>query len=438
MNLQGIDSLKMRASTFQPGASSIDIRLDSPDGTVIGTLPFEDNSSKPMNFAQYPVSLQKVDGVHDIYFVVASKTNQGKKTSQTPIADVNWIEFNAGAKSKAAERPMLVVDKPRSRSIADWADTKLPVQDGLAVWFDASKDKIPRPTDSKNLTEQEKADFAKLALRRDASGNQSDAHQPDPTLVPESVTRYPKQTRLFNGRSQYFAFETDHLDLNHCTVVFYGRLLSNQGGSRALFIAAPKGELDFEKGFRLDFGVDKSIDRITQIHGVGAGVVENSNSLKSSILLDTKTSLFATLDQESVSIFVNNRFQTKQKRTHVESMQPLEWMLGARKIVNAKGEFEPVGFFDGECFEFLVFNRVLNAEEQTQLDTYFSSKYAGVVDVAKSVAKQARGSVPLVLAKDPPKIQPLVPGFAVKRMPVELTNLNFLQYRPDGILVAGA
>ena len=46
------------------------------------------------------------------------------------------------------------------------------------------------------------------------------------------------------------------------------------------------------------------------------------------------------------------------------------------------------------------------------------------------------GAVPLVAVDDPPPVQMLVPGFTVRELPVTLTNVNNLRYRPDGKLYA--
>ena len=42
----------------------------------------------------------------------------------------------------------------------------------------------------------------------------------------------------------------------------------------------------------------------------------------------------------------------------------------------------------------------------------------------------------LVSVKDPPPVQVFVPGFTVRELPVNLTNINNVKYRPDGTLVA--
>ena len=38
--------------------------------------------------------------------------------------------------------------------------------------------------------------------------------------------------------------------------------------------------------------------------------------------------------------------------------------------------------------------------------------------------------------KDPPPVQVFAPGFSVRQLPLDLTNINNIKYRPDGTLVA--
>src|SRR5262249_52277576 len=42
----------------------------------------------------------------------------------------------------------------------------------------------------------------------------------------------------------------------------------------------------------------------------------------------------------------------------------------------------------------------------------------------------------LVRVGDPPPVQVFAPGFTVRRLPLDLTNVNNVKYRPDGSLVA--
>ena len=45
-------------------------------------------------------------------------------------------------------------------------------------------------------------------------------------------------------------------------------------------------------------------------------------------------------------------------------------------------------------------------------------------------------SAPLETVKDPPPVQMFVPGFSVRELPLDLTNINNIKYRADGTLVA--
>jgi putative heme-binding domain-containing protein len=78
---------------------------------------------------------------------------------------------------------------------------------------------------------------------------------------------------------------------------------------------------------------------------------------------------------------------------------------------------------------------VLSSDELTRVDQYLTEKYPVLKEAAKTIPPTP-GSRPLELVKDPPAIQTFVPGFTVKRLPLDLTNINNLRYRPDGKLVA--
>ena len=48
----------------------------------------------------------------------------------------------------------------------------------------------------------------------------------------------------------------------------------------------------------------------------------------------------------------------------------------------------------------------------------------------------AEASAQLERVKDPPPVQVFAPGFSVRQLPLDLTNINNIKYRPDGTLVA--
>lgn len=81
----------------------------------------------------------------------------------------------------------------------------------------------------------------------------------------------------------------------------------------------------------------------------------------------------------------------------------------------------------------LVYDRVLKAEEVSAINRYFTAKYAATVFIAPARPEKVAGSAPLVAVQNPPMIQPLVPGFSARKMPVSLRNINCLSYHQDGL-----
>jgi putative heme-binding domain-containing protein len=128
---------------------------------------------------------------------------------------------------------------------------------------------------------------------------------------------------------------------------------------------------------------------------------------------------------------------TQGARTGSEALHAGRLLIGARSVGHGKAP-EPTGFFHGEIFEVLVYERALAGEEIAALNRYFTSKYAGVVYIAEVAKTQAAGAIALAAVENPPVIQPLVPGFVARKLPVALNNINFLRYRADGRLYAGA
>jgi putative heme-binding domain-containing protein len=83
--------------------------------------------------------------------------------------------------------------------------------------------------------------------------------------------------------------------------------------------------------------------------------------------------------------------------------------------------------------EVLVYGRALSADEAKRVRTYLDTKYAALKE---QLPGDEGNTVQLVPVADPPAIQVLVPGFSVRQLPVDLTNVNNVRYRPDGTLVA--
>ena len=111
-----------------------------------------------------------------------------------------------------------------------------------------------------------------------------------------------------------------------------------------------------------------------------------------------------------------------------------EITVGARFYTNGPGKQEVRGFARCDIAEVLVYNCALQNEEVKKIRAYLEKKHA---KLKESLPPELPGvGEPLVTVKDPPPVQVLVPGFTVKQLPFDLTNVNNIKYRHDGALVA--
>jgi putative heme-binding domain-containing protein len=136
--------------------------------------------------------------------------------------------------------------------------------------------------------------------------------------------------------------------------------------------------------------------------------------------------------KESVRAFLDAAPQGSRDR-QAASMRMDQCTVGAR-FTSLSGAPSAQRFLDGDIAEVLLFARVLSEAELAQTTSYLREKHAGLFTAVEPLAT----GKPLVPVKDPPMVQMLVPGFAVREMHLQLTNIDSLRYRHDGVLVAGA
>jgi arabinoxylan arabinofuranohydrolase len=93
------DYIKARSVDFRKGATSfeagvasasgngsMEIRLDSLTGTLLGTCTVK-NTGGPQRWSTQSCAVNKIKGVHDVYFVF--------KGGQGHLFDFDWWKFNA-------------------------------------------------------------------------------------------------------------------------------------------------------------------------------------------------------------------------------------------------------------------------------------------------------------------------------------------------------
>ena len=93
------------------------------------------------------------------------------------------------------------------------------------------------------------------------------------------------------------------------------------------------------------------------------------------------------------------------------------------------------GFLDGDILQVLVYDRVLDEAERREVEDYLAARDSAARPRSSDRAARAPAS------RWSPSRTRLpcrcwCPGFSVRELPVDLTNVNNVKYRADGKLVA--
>ncbi len=312
-----------------------------------------------------------------------------------------------------------------AHSVEPWADDKLPVTDGVALWLDASR--IDASHKANKLPTG-----AKLATWFDGSGNGRHLQQPlaasRPTLVKvgtDTIVRFDGEVnhlRLMGGKDELKAF----------TVFVVVAPRSNPGLFRGFFaLNAPDGR-DYETGLCIDMGPNATL-RFTDLNVEGKGFGGWKNLLKPGGDFGKLYQLEVSGTEKSIRGFADG--VASGERPWVNSaISFAEITLGARFYTNGPGKHEVRGFAKCDIAEVLLYDRALSDDAAKKVRSYLAAKHANLKQNLPPNAPVAGER--LVPVKDAPPVQVFVPGFAVKQLPVDLKNVNNVKYRADGALVA--
>jgi cytochrome c len=100
LNLTGIGRLTMRVAPLALGSTMLEVRQDTPEGTLLGKRAVECiEPSDVERFREFDLNLGDVSGLHDVVFLVrpSDKSSSQSEASSQPaqrILDVNWVEFH--------------------------------------------------------------------------------------------------------------------------------------------------------------------------------------------------------------------------------------------------------------------------------------------------------------------------------------------------------
>lgn len=318
-------------------------------------------------------------------------------------------------------------------AIESWTDTRLSVTNGLALWLDVSRQNAARGAASQAPLRSwsDSPDYL-----HDGSGNRRDLSQPYFDARPKFRQEFNGAMLAFDGTNDFLSSFQPGWQLREATVfvVANPRRVTSFAGPIA---ASERGRNDYVTGFNLDFGGQPD-GQLRRINAEGAGFVGEQDLLagppqplnrwhRFTLKLDTGPA--------GVKLFLDGTPRGSRARTPDSVIHLDELTLGARRYSNNADRPHAQGFFTGELTEVLLYDRVLGDTERESVERYLDEKY-GVLLRGLAGAPVKEGAVPLVSVTNPPPVQVHFPGFSVRKLPVELGNVNNVRYRPDGKLLA--
>ncbi|MCC7473830.1 MAG: ThuA domain-containing protein [Pirellulales bacterium] len=312
------------------------------------------------------------------------------------------------------------------RAAAAWVDARMPVSEGLELWLDGA-----HVGGAKEL-----ASGTKVEEWLDGSGKERNLRQ-------SSEEKRPKLLRMGSIGALRFDGVDDHLratnlgsKLDSFTIVAVAAPRQNLGGFQSLLAMNAVNERDYTSGLNIDLGPMPTTQFSTlNIEGRGFGGAKNLLTSESPF---ARLRVLAVLSEgagKPVRLVADGEAQSERPR-EAGAISFEELTVGARYYNNGPGPQQAAGFGPCDIAEVLIYNRALGKEELDKLQQYLRAKY----DYFKDVLPPDRTdlSAPLEPVKNPPPVQVLLPGFEAREMPVELTNINNVKYRADGVLVAQA
>lgn len=323
--------------------------------------------------------------------------------------------------------------EPASPQPEPWADSKLSdvrLKTALALWLDASSQEAAWKAHGKPALVAD----TPVEICYDGSGYARDFVQTIKDAQPRFSSAKTPATLKFDGKKSHLVASVSGLTLNEFTVLMVAAPRSNAGGFRALFAGHELKKNDYTSGFNLDMGSNASPENFNQLNVEGKGFGGERNLLIGQLPFGAPRLIGFTskVDANGIKGFVNADSIGQRKRDPGE-LKVEELTLGARCYSNVAAPPYIQGFFDGDIAEVLIWNRVLSNDELKSAREYLTKKYGPelVAPVHTPLVTE-----PLLNVANPPELQMLLPGYSVRRLPLDLTNINNLRYRDDGKLVA--
>lgn len=311
-----------------------------------------------------------------------------------------------------------------------WADPKMKVRQGLGLWLDASRQNLARAAKGKPAL----MGGSSVDVWYDASGHRLHLVQQFQAAQPRYLAAGEKAVVRFDGKNTCLGLTGVNRRVDEFTVFLVAAPRANLGDYRAFLALNETAKNDYTTGLTIDLTGEPS-NRFDRLNVEGRGFQGAVNLLKASYPFGEFRVLHAQgkTGPGGVQVSVDGQLHKSRDWTpaflHMDSLT-----LGARFYSNTEAPPSLRGFLDGDIAEVLLYDRALSDEEQKMVANYLKEKYAGLDKALAEATLQAGHLIQYI--PDPPPVQMFVPGFIVKELPVDLTNINNVRYRSDGKLAA--
>jgi hypothetical protein len=148
----------------------------------------------------------------------------------------------------------LALTTGRLHALQSWADSSLPVTNGLALWLDASRENTARASNSVAWV----AEGGPLNLWHDASGHGRHLAQPMPGARPRLRRTNDGVTAHFDGTDDFLFSSAFNQAFTNITIFLRANPRSNRGMFRALLSTARASANDYTSGLNFDLGPQPS------------------------------------------------------------------------------------------------------------------------------------------------------------------------------------
>ncbi len=316
------------------------------------------------------------------------------------------------------------IDEPApTRPLESWADPGLKVTRGLMLWLDASRLNAAR----KWYGRADLADGSRVPTWYDGSGKGRHFAQ----IRPEAQPLFVQGGVRFDGAKTSLERAGAAARLEDFTLVIVAAPFSNAGGYRAFLAAHEQGEVDFTSGLTVDMGAPFSMKlESLNVEGEGFGGERSLLAEPSSFGIVRRMVVTSSPGPRGTKLYMDGKPAGARDRA-ASILDVDRVVVGARYF-----GFPPTiqGFLDGDILQVLLFARVLDEAERKDLENHLTARLGGSSPIIRPLPQKP--GKPLESVANPPPVQMLVPGFEVRELPVDLTNINNIKFRPDGKLVA--